>query len=135
MGSRSIIEEGAFKRVGDGKEINLWQDGWIAEYEEGRVKSMRPSWCTAKRVEDLIKEGRWDHELIYKVLTKEEVNCITRIPISHRRKVDKLTWIHSNSGEYSVQSGYEMLSLKKEKEEREKAGLGESSRCMQNQKL
>lgn len=39
LGSKQLIEAGAWKRVGDGKIVDIWKDKWIPEAKDRRIQS------------------------------------------------------------------------------------------------
>ncbi|XP_027152203.1 uncharacterized protein LOC113752281 [Coffea eugenioides] len=64
MKAKKLLEEGIRKQVGDGKSINIWEDRWLPETEDGRVKTRNVEGIEVQGVSKLIKDGMWDKELI-----------------------------------------------------------------------
>lgn len=48
----------------------------------------------------------WNVVSLRRWLSQEEVEAIKIIPIGMRERDDVLVWHHSNSGQYTVKSGY-----------------------------
>lgn len=58
-------------------------------------------------------EGRWNVGLIKRIFTKKDAEIILQIPISKLEAKDKLTWMRSANGLYSVHSAYNMIAQQK----------------------
>ena len=58
------MSEGTIWRVGDGKEIDIWDDAWVGDGEGRFITSDRVEGLS--RVSDLIEDGRkeWKVDLI-----------------------------------------------------------------------
>nr|XP_027077070.1 uncharacterized protein LOC113700836 [Coffea arabica] len=41
LNAKELLEKGIKKRVGDGKSINIWEDRWLSESDDGRVKTRK----------------------------------------------------------------------------------------------
>ncbi|XP_027096149.2 uncharacterized protein [Coffea arabica] len=61
---KELLDERIRKQVGDGKSINIWEDRWHPEIEDGRVKTRNVEGIEVERVCEFIKNGMWDKELI-----------------------------------------------------------------------
>ena len=71
LSSRYIPESGIRKRIEDGKTINIWEDRWLPEGRDGKVKTPKPKNCRVQMVSELIKEGEWDKELLDELNARE----------------------------------------------------------------
>ncbi|XP_071924161.1 uncharacterized mitochondrial protein AtMg00310-like [Coffea arabica] len=56
--ARELLEEGIRKRVGDGKSIDIWEDRWLPNTENGKVKTQRAEGVAVQWVSELIKDGQ-----------------------------------------------------------------------------
>ncbi|RYR44282.1 hypothetical protein Ahy_A08g040636 [Arachis hypogaea] len=82
-----------------------------------------------EKVSELIREGEgWDLDKIQKFFHGNEIELITRTPISLVNKKDHLVWPYRNDGEYSVKSGYQ--AAKEEKDTMEKLAGGEQDKIL-----
>lgn len=54
LSARELLEEGVRKRVGDNKQIDLWEDKWLLDQEVGKIRSRKPQHCHVQRVHELI---------------------------------------------------------------------------------
>nr|XP_027101192.1 uncharacterized protein LOC113720678 [Coffea arabica]XP_027115614.1 uncharacterized protein LOC113733445 [Coffea arabica] len=97
------------------------QSDWIIKIkmlpdtEDGRVKTPRTEEVVVQRVSDLINNGKWDRELIAQVFDEKEGKEILRIPLSVCSMKDRLYWSKSNTGEYTVKSGYKLAKCIKKR--------------------
>ena len=48
----------------------------------------------------------WRRDIIMENLQRKDANAICKIPLSRRRVVDSMVWMHTKNGAYSVQSAY-----------------------------
>ncbi|KAL3536913.1 hypothetical protein ACH5RR_000279 [Cinchona calisaya] len=104
LSARDLLEEG--KRVEDGKTINLWEDRWIWNTKDGKVRTIKLDNCPVVTVDQLKSNGVWNTNLLNQLFNKEDVMNIQKIPIYSSENRDKLVWTHSANGVYSVKSGY-----------------------------
>ncbi|XP_027102977.1 uncharacterized protein [Coffea arabica] len=95
-----ILEAGLRKRVGDGQSISIWDDRWLPNSEDGRVKTQRREEVGVFRVSDLIQEGKWNKELIVQVFEEQEGKEILRIPLSVFERKDTVYWSKSSTGKF-----------------------------------
>ncbi|XP_027182377.1 uncharacterized protein LOC113780798 [Coffea eugenioides] len=106
LSARELLEEGVRLRVGDGKQIDIWEDKWLLDQEYGKIRSCKPQQCRIQRVHELISDGNWNVDMIREVFEEEDCQRILDIPISKCGGKDRLVWSFSNSGEYFVKTGY-----------------------------
>ncbi|XP_071939813.1 uncharacterized protein [Coffea arabica] len=106
LSARELLEEGVRLRVGDGKQIDIWEDKWLLDQEYGKIRSCKPQQCHIQRVHELISDGNWNVDMIREVFEEEDCQRILDIPISKCGGKDRLVWSFSNSGEYTVKTGY-----------------------------
>lgn len=73
-----------------------------------KVQSIPPHRGQWAKVSEFIDSNThsWDMDKLLSVISSEEARAISRIPISYSNGVDKIIWVHSSSGNYSVKSGY-----------------------------
>ncbi|KAL3502492.1 hypothetical protein ACH5RR_036941 [Cinchona calisaya] len=60
LSARDLVKHGLRMRVGDGRNLNIWNDKWVPRDQGGMVKTRRPENCELERVSDLVKERKWD---------------------------------------------------------------------------
>jgi hypothetical protein len=78
------VKEGMIWRVGDGTQINIWQDPWLPRGVTRRPITPRGR-TILNKVSDLIDPqlGSWDKELIKDIFWEADVKHILVIPIRH----------------------------------------------------
>ena len=64
LSAKGLLEEGIRIRVGDGATIKIWEDRWLPASEDGRIRSQRKPGSNIQRVCELIRDGKWDQELL-----------------------------------------------------------------------
>lgn len=95
--------------VGDGESISVASDRWLRTKEDFSInKEQTSSQGLRWRVCDLFQENRrlWDENKIKLHFNDDDVEAIlnTRIPPVSTR--DRIAWVHSKDGKYTVRSGY-----------------------------
>ncbi|KAL5808022.1 hypothetical protein ACOSQ3_028713 [Xanthoceras sorbifolium] len=110
---RSLLRKGLRWRVGNGKDIRVFQDPWIP-----RVSTFRPS--SSAPVEDLKVASlispsfhSWDLAKLDQVFVAADRDSILEIPLSLGDCADSLIWHFDKNGEYSVKSGYRVAAQEK----------------------
>ena len=81
-----------------------------------------------QRVHELISEGTSNKELLREIFDGENYQRITNIPISEYGDKDRLIWMFSKLGEYTVKTGYVVAKELQRKGRRESQQQGSSSR-------
>ncbi|XP_058201480.1 uncharacterized protein LOC131316197 [Rhododendron vialii] len=105
---RNLIQEGVQWSVGNGESIQFWDDNWIPDLNGTKVASLPNVQREPLKVVEFINHvtKTWDSEKLKCVVPAAEVEAICKIPISLTGLPDKLIWKHTNSGNYTVKSGY-----------------------------
>ncbi|KAF5449805.1 hypothetical protein F2P56_030217 [Juglans regia] len=82
--ARPILEEGLIWRIGNGKEVNIWRDKWIQQPTSYKVQTPLDEglahWTVANFIDEQTKA--WNMPLLKSILCEEDINNISRIPIS-----------------------------------------------------
>jgi hypothetical protein len=100
------FKRGYIWRVGDGSQINIWEDSWIPSSHDMKIMTPRGNNILTK-VEELINpiDGRWDEDLIKSLFWEVDANRILKIPITNGRE-DLVAWHLNRNGLFSVRSAY-----------------------------
>ena len=98
------FKKGYIWRVGDGSQINIWEDHWIPTSHNLKVMTPRGHNLLSK-VEDLIDPatGNWDEDLVKDLFWEVDANRILQIPLIQGRE-DVVAWHHTQNGYFSVGS-------------------------------
>nr|XP_027108781.1 uncharacterized protein LOC113728591 [Coffea arabica] len=109
LSAREVLEEGLRRRVGDGESIKIWEDRWLPGIEDGKIRSQRKDDSKIQRVSELIRDGKWDRELLRQEFEEKDRLQILKIPLSLGKVMDRFYWARSSSGVYSVKTGYQLI--------------------------
>ncbi|MCI04730.1 putative ribonuclease H protein, partial [Trifolium medium] len=96
--------------IGNGANIKVMSDPWLREKDGVWVQSPQTQGAHNITVNDLMLPNlkRWDKDKIESLFPLEVANCILDIPLFDVIEEDKLIWVDSIHGLYSVKSGYNM---------------------------
>jgi hypothetical protein len=92
--------------VGDGSQINIWEDNWIPSSHNLKIMTPRGS-NILTRVANLINpiDGLWDEDLIGEIIWSIDAHRILQIPLTPNRE-DFVAWHHNKLGLFSIRSAY-----------------------------
>lgn len=102
------FKRGYIWRVGDGTQINIWEDHWIPSSHNMKVQTLRGN-NLITRVDELINPvtGTWDEDLIKALFWDIDVNRILQIPLRQGRE-DVVAWHYNKNGYFSAGSAYHL---------------------------
>ncbi|GJN37276.1 hypothetical protein PR202_gb26210 [Eleusine coracana subsp. coracana] len=100
------FKRGYVWRVGDGKQIHIWNDNWIPTSNNLKIQTPHGN-NLVTTVDELIDPitGRWDENLIRDLFWDIDVNRILQIPLIDGRE-DLVAWHYNRSGLFTVRSAY-----------------------------
>ncbi|KAG6626752.1 hypothetical protein CIPAW_15G073500 [Carya illinoinensis] len=103
-----LVKAGSVWRVGNGEAIRIWHDRWLPRPISYMVQTPINLLDSEAKVVDLINvENRaWKTNMLDAVFNKEDAELIASLPISIRGDNDKLIWVNSCNGRFSVKSAY-----------------------------
>lgn len=106
-----LLKRGIRKNLGNGHSILMFQDPWIPRPTTFKViLQVETSMAKAKVAEFITPSVQWDMAKLQQFLVREDVDVITRLPISLNAP-DRWIWHYDSRGEYSVKSGYKFSIL------------------------
>ncbi|KAH7661012.1 hypothetical protein IHE45_15G034600 [Dioscorea alata] len=110
LASRYLLQAGMIWRVGNGSTIQAWNDPWLPIPHEHRIQTQPPPGIANIKVEELILQDpkRWNSDLLHVLFEDRDVNAIMQIPLSIRDIPDHIGWQFTETGQYSVKSGYKL---------------------------
>ncbi|KAG7617742.1 putative ribonuclease H domain, reverse transcriptase zinc-binding domain-containing protein [Arabidopsis thaliana] len=117
--SQEILRQGARAVVGNGEDIIIWRHKWLDSKPASaalRMQRVPPqeyaSVSSILKVSDLIDEsGReWRKDVIEMLFPEVERKLIGELRPGGRRILDSYTWDYTSSGDYTVKSGYWVLT-------------------------
>ena len=109
MGTRSLIDKGLIRRIGNGRSISIWEHNWIPGATTGKSTSSKPLNCDLKMVNELICHKRWNRNITFRIFNNNDAERILNIPPSLSGRVDSYYWQPQVGGTYIVSSGYRIL--------------------------
>lgn len=106
--SKSLLKEGLIWKVGNGRNIDVWNDNWVVDENGMRATTPKSSDIIEMRVEELLDEygKEWNFELVSRILNERDRDLILGIPISSLGGEDEHVWCFSNDGEFTMKSTY-----------------------------
>ena len=84
--------------------------------EDGKIRSQRKVDSKIQRVNELIKDGKWDGELLRQEFEEKDRLQILKIPLSLGKVMDRIYWAKSSSGVYSIKTGYKLIKEMKRRQ-------------------
>ncbi|CAH9129020.1 unnamed protein product [Cuscuta epithymum] len=112
METQGVVAENLRKRVGNGREVQVWADAWLPGPGSGRVSSPKPVGIMDMNVAALRTEDgkNWSVERVRSIFSQEDSRKILSIPISMFDKADIFWWNPAKDGRFSVRSCYKVLA-------------------------
>jgi hypothetical protein len=108
--AKNLLKEGLIWRVGDGKDIKIWQDRWVPSPQTYSIQSPISMLDADARVSSIIDGDTnwWNTSLIHDIFRKEEADLICGMAICPRQQSDRQVWVGTMNGEFSVKSAYHL---------------------------
>ena len=105
-----ILRLGYCWRVGNGPSISVLGDKWIPNYSTNKVLHPIHELVDEMVVLELIdlELHVWRGDMIRTLFHKEDVDAITKIPLSRRAVSHSIIWLHNKHGKFSVKSAYKV---------------------------
>jgi ribonuclease HI len=109
--ARQILMNGYRWSIGNGNNIKVMSDPWLREKEGTWIPSPQVQGAYNITVNELMVENvkMWDKVKIESLFPQHIAKCILGIPLFDTFEEDKLIWVDSKYGQYSVKSGYNLL--------------------------
>jgi hypothetical protein len=101
------FKKGGIWRVGNGNNINIWEDRWVPGSYSCKVLTPKGQNIYTK-VSDLIDPitNSWDEELIGEIFWNVDKHRILAIPLPSHDREDFVGWSLTKSGTFSVRTAY-----------------------------
>ncbi|KAL8116071.1 hypothetical protein AgCh_022528 [Apium graveolens] len=120
MESQEVIKRGCRRKIGDGKDTNLWTSPWLPCLENGFLTSTAYTGLHDATVDGLMMEGqkRWDVEVLNDICNERDRQLIQQIHVPSRGIKDSWYWLLDEKGEFSVKSCYRHLRGERESQDK-----------------
>jgi hypothetical protein len=120
-------------RVGDGTSIKIWKDKWVPIPISYEIQSPIRLLDQNATVSSLINSDTrwWNIDLVREIFCREEADIICNLGICPGRQKDKLIWVGTKNGDFSVRSAYHLPKRHGEMEEGS-GSTGESGKSLWN---
>lgn len=108
--SKELLQSGLIWRVGDGKSINIWGDRWLPTPSSYLVQSPVSILTHDAKVNSLIDVNSqwWDVGLVREIFMQEEAETICNMVVCPARMADRLEWVGTRDGNFTVRSAYHL---------------------------
>ncbi|CAL1413360.1 unnamed protein product [Linum trigynum] len=112
LAGRDLLIRGLRWRIGDGTTVQVLADKWLPSNPPS-IPLLQPhiNFCPVLVSELICPFSRsWNVDLLTSLFLPESVSLILSIPLLLQASPDKLIWHHSPTGEYTVKTGYHVLT-------------------------
>jgi ribonuclease HI len=108
--AKSLLAEGLLWRVGDGDSVKVWTDRWLPTPGSHKVQSPVHILLADASVSALLdlETNWWKTDLIFNIFSVDEAKAICSMPVCPRTRQDKLVWMGTKQGNFTVSSAYHM---------------------------
>lgn len=103
-----MLKKGFKWILGDGKSIRLFADPWVRGKDDFMVDNTFTGVSGDIKVGDLFLPGedQWDANKVNNLVTTRYASLILAMPIPKCQVPDRMAWMSTSDGKYSVKSGY-----------------------------
>jgi hypothetical protein len=106
---RELLKEGLIWRVGNGENIDVWNQNWIPRSSIKRPVGSKPDQHVEKVTELLLPGGGgWNSDKLNDVFYQADVEDILKIPVGRAGSEDYVAWNYTKNGVFSVRSAYHL---------------------------
>ncbi|MCH91756.1 retrotransposon protein putative unclassified, partial [Trifolium medium] len=106
-----VLKKGCFWFVGNGSDINIWEDRWIHPHVGSKIWTPKPENTSLHKVKDLINPQtlQWQEDTINQCFYPIEAAQICQIPLTNTMDEDIISWQGTKDGNYIVKYGYHAI--------------------------
>uniref|UniRef100_A0A803LSC1 Reverse transcriptase zinc-binding domain-containing protein n=1 Tax=Chenopodium quinoa TaxID=63459 RepID=A0A803LSC1_CHEQI len=111
--AKGVFPDGMVWKVGDGRDIKVWEDNWLVKEEGPIILHQCPNSNANMKVAELLDEesGEWNANMVRTMLGAENVARVLAVPLSANPTKDTIYWRLTNNGEFIVRSCYWLARL------------------------
>jgi len=106
-----VVKKGGCWRIGDGHNINIWDDNWLPKQNGFKVLSQIPTPTTVSNVKDLLDDQHieWKHEILGTHFHWFEQEQMHQIPFIKETTTDSYMWMYTRDVHYTMKFGYNTI--------------------------
>ncbi|XP_056847407.1 uncharacterized protein LOC130498081 [Raphanus sativus] len=108
--ARSLVKKRLIKRVGNGQSISVWTDPWLPapRPRSATPKNISLDLSSSLKVDYFIDRTNFSRNetLLNEYFHSDDVTLIKGLAISRFGRVDTIGWAFTDSGKYTVKSGF-----------------------------
>lgn len=110
MRGRDVLKEGLIWTIGNGANINVWDDRWIPRPTRFKLITNVLGENHEARVIDLIdwNVGQWDRDKVTNFFLPCDAEIILQLRLVDPLIPDKLSWYYTKNGLFTVRSAYHL---------------------------
>ena len=110
MAAQKIVRHGLRWQIGNGLNVQVWNDKWLPSSSIFKVVSPRLNSPADLRVSKLIDSENmcWNLHLLQQLFLPFEVEEIRSVPLSNSLPPDKLIWTGTSNGLFTVRIAYKL---------------------------
>ena len=107
-----MIKKGTRWRVGNGRQIHIWEDKWLPTPTSHKVITPQTDFDDYPMVSSLIDNDTrwWKVEVVRSIFLPSEASTILKIPLNYNLLEDSLIWLGNKRGVFTVKSAYHITS-------------------------
>lgn len=109
--AQEVVKRGCRKRIGDGKQTEIWKVPWLPCAVNGFMTTEMPIQLEGSKVCSLMQldQKQWDEEILMDICNERDSNLIRKISLSSRESADSWYWFYDEKGCFSVRSCYRIV--------------------------
>ena len=110
MDAFPILRSGYCWRVGNGSSISVLEDKWIPNHPTNKVLHPIHELVDEMAISELIdlELHVWRGDMIMTLFHREDVDVITKIPLSRRVIPNSISWLHNKNGKFTIKFAYKV---------------------------
>lgn len=103
LAAQEVVQRGCRKRIGDGKQTEIWKVPWLPCVENGYMTTEMPSNLEGSKVCGFMQmeQRKWDEDILKDICNERDKKLIKRIPVPARGGIDDWYWLPDEKGMFS----------------------------------
>lgn len=116
LAAQDLLRDGLRKTIGTGSNTRVWLDPWVPTIPARAALDAGVYRDKDLLVRHLIDDDskQWRSDIIEALIDPADIPLIRSLRPSYNGREDGYCWIHTKTGLYTVKSGYDLASQRKE---------------------